>query len=428
MKSRTGSLLLSVLAVLTAGAVFFWSNARSGASAQTSEKPRTEPDGTDSLTDQPIAAWRLELLDLAFRTASALPIQPHIKNRSRAQEHVVAECLALDQPRRASGYIERIANWRRGAGYADLAYYLAQAGETAAVQAYLDLALEAAEAAEKDDNALESAQDWKKERVLLRIAQTHALLGERSARTAAGAANSASDDVAVADAMHAPAKAFDEELAQIDQIAATGSFDQVRQALEDCAQLFDRFHADAERRSRAEEKIKSSWGKLPIQVRLELLMQLSGFALDHADSRKALELIEEAHVLMGSTRWTPDHQIPLVARLATLRHRAGETQKARTETEGALAMFDEQRERIVNIDRSDVLRALAEAYASMSDGGAAAKLYTRAVEAGVENPNSRPRAEDLSAACCSMARHEIEPDAALLARMIQIHERLGVPW
>ncbi len=430
MKSRTGSILLSVLVVLSAGAVFFWSSARSDASARPSEDPRTAPDVASSLKDQPLATWRIELLDLAFRAASALPIQPHIKNRSRAQEQVVTACLALDQPRRAAGYIERIANWRRGAGYADLAFYLARAGETETVQVWLDLALEAAARAEKDDNPLESAQEWKEDRIRARVAQTYAWLGQKSeaTRIAAGAVDSESGKVAVVEAMHAPAEAFDEQMAELDKVIATGSFDQVRNALEACARLFDRFQADAERRSRAEAKIKASWGKLPIPVRLELLMQLSGFALDHADAGKALELIEEAHAIMDSSRWSADYQIPLQARLATLRHRAGETEKACSEATAALALFDAQRERIVNIDRAGVLRALAEAYASIIDDESARSLYARAVEAGVENPNSRPRAEDLSATCTSMARNGIEPGAELLERMVQIHAHLGVPW
>jgi hypothetical protein len=52
----------------------------------------------------------------------------------------------------------------------------------------------------------------------------------------------------------------------------------------------------------------------------------------------------------------------------------------------------------------------------------------RFVEEGVENPNSRPRAEDLSATCRSMALHAVEPDADLWKRMRQIGDGLGPPW
>jgi hypothetical protein len=58
----------------------------------------------------------------------------------------------------------------------------------------------------------------------------------------------------------------------------------------------------------------------------------------------------------------------------------------------------------------------------------AIELYKRTIEAGIENPNSRPRAEDLSATCCSMALHNVKPDAELLSRISQIRDGLGDPW
>lgn len=64
----------------------------------------------------------------------------------------------------------------------------------------------------------------------------------------------------------------------------------------------------------------------------------------------------------------------------------------------------------------------------MGDTAAALAVYKRAVEEGVHNPNSRPRAEDLSATCCSMALHGVEPDGSLWARMEDIRGRLGDPW
>jgi hypothetical protein len=64
----------------------------------------------------------------------------------------------------------------------------------------------------------------------------------------------------------------------------------------------------------------------------------------------------------------------------------------------------------------------------MGDGAAAVAVYKRCVEEGVANPNSRPRADDLAATCCSMALHGVEPDAALWSRLIQVEGKLGDPW
>ena len=75
-----------------------------------------------------------------------------------------------------------------------------------------------------------------------------------------------------------------------------------------------------------------------------------------------------------------------------------------------------------------VLRPLAEAYLAQDDVATARTLYAQAVEAGVANPNSRPRAEDLSATCCSMALHGFEPDEALWARLVAVRASLAEPW
>ena len=64
----------------------------------------------------------------------------------------------------------------------------------------------------------------------------------------------------------------------------------------------------------------------------------------------------------------------------------------------------------------------------MGEQAAAFRTYALAVEAGIDNPNSRPRAEDLSATCRSMALHDVRPDAQLWARIRQVSEGLGPPW
>ena len=356
------------------------------------------------LTDKPLAAYQNELLDLAFETASAIPINPHIKDRSLLQEKVVAASLELDQPLRALSLIKNIGNWRRGAGYADLAFYCARRGYAGEVQQYLDLAVQISE----------SAEGWRRDQIRVKIANTYTLLGQtrQADQFETGVIDSESGKVAEVKAM----------------IAGEDDFDEQMNALEACTNLFNRFYDDAERRSLVEEKMKTSWGKLPIFKRIELLTELAGFALDHEDKAKALELVNEAQLFTDGAQWRPEHRIPMISKLVELRFRASDRQKARTEADALLALFDSQGDKIVNIYRAGALRPLAEAYQSMGDTSAALAVYKWAVEEGVENPNSRPRAEDLSATCLSMALHGVEPDAKLWTRIRQINKGLGDPW
>jgi hypothetical protein len=65
---------------------------------------------------------------------------------------------------------------------------------------------------------------------------------------------------------------------------------------------------------------------------------------------------------------------------------------------------------------------------TLGDPALSAAVYARAVEEAVLNPNSRPRADDLVATCCSMAVCGFQPDEKLWARMVEIGAKLGEPW
>jgi hypothetical protein len=229
-------------------------------------------------------------------------------------------------------------------------------------------------------------------------------------------------------AMVADEKAFDEHIKELDGFLASGDFDIIKNSLRSYAQLFNRFYDHSHRRSIVEEKIKSSWDKMPLLIRMYLLRELAKFALDHEDQDKALKLINEAQSLLDGNQWRPEHYIEQTSKLIDLRFRAGDIEKARSDADSMLALFNKERHRIVNIYRAGALRPLAEAYGSMNDKKTALFVYKKVVEEGITNPNSRPRAEDLSATCCSMALHAVQPDTELLTRIHQIRNRLGPPW
>jgi hypothetical protein len=377
------------------------------------------PAPSQTAADRPLAAFQTQLLDLAFQAATSIPVDPHIKDRSKAQEAVMNVCLDLDQPQRALAYVEKIDNWRRGLGYANLASYFARHDCADRVADYLNRA----------ERISETTDDWRRDSIRVRIAQTHTLLGRirKADRIAANVVDSETGKVAETKAM-AAADSFEEQLKALDALIASSNFDIMKNALDACARLFDRFYDNEMQRSLAEEKIKSSWDTMPIFIRMDLLLKLAGFALDHSDRIRALELLNEAQHYMDNYHWPLEAGIPLMAQLARARYRAGDRDRARSDLDAALALFQAQRTIIVNIDRAAALRPLAETYQSMGDSAAALSVYKKATEEGVENLNSRPRAEDLSANCRSMALHALEPDAELWTRIRHIFDGLGQPW
>ncbi|MBN2584926.1 MAG: hypothetical protein JXL80_17815 [Planctomycetes bacterium] len=371
--------------------------------------------------DKPLATFRAELLALAFRTATAIPTDPHIKDRCRAQEGVVVTCLELDQGQRARGYIGRIDNWRRGAAYADLASYFALRGCDAQARQCVHAATEVCKITE----------DWRRDRIRIKIAQAHLLLGDEAEASRFEKSVDVENEqgkLAAARIMKCNEKDFDACLRAMDELLAVGSFDVTTNTLTSYTELFSRVYSDEARRTTIEERIKASSAKLPLEVRLNLLLKLAEHALAHDDRVKALALVNEAQAAADGSSWPLRYGIPMMGRLAAMRGRAGETAQARTEADAALAIFDERREQIVSIDRAGILRPIAEAYQALGNTERALAVYGRAVEEGTENPNSRPRAEDLCATCCSMALNGVEPDAALWRRIRQISEGLGQPW
>lgn len=371
--------------------------------------------------DKPLAAFQTNLLQTAFELAAAIPVVPHIKDRSKAQTAVAGACFKLDQPQRALGYIEKIGDWRKGAGYADYTFYCAQHGFTNDIPHYLDLAEQISTVAD---------QDWRRDRIKVRISQTHLLLGqtERSEQFSLNLEKSESGKAEQVGAMVCAEDEFDAQLAKLDALIASGDFDLIRNALKACAQLYGRFYDDGSRRTATEEKVKSSWTKIPYNIRIELLAEMAGFSLGHADQTNALRLVNEAKAVMDGATWPAEYQIQIMARLAGLRFRCGETDVARAELQMAIALFNEKHSEIINIDKADTLISVAEAFQTMTDSSGALAVYKQAIEAAVENPNNRPRAEDISAICISMALHTVEPDEALWNRIKEIQGKLGDPW
>ncbi|MEN6576818.1 MAG: hypothetical protein ABFD90_10785 [Phycisphaerales bacterium] len=329
-------------------------------------------------------------------------------------------CLELDQPQRARRYAKQIADWRRGAAYADLAFYCARRGHKGEVEPCLNQAIRASQ----------EVEDWRRDRIRVKIAQTHAYLGqpETAARFEQGVDASESGKVAQARAMICPPESFDPQMEVLARLVATEHFDAVKNALGAYGELYNRFYADDVRRKAVEERIRASWGSIPVFVRIDLLTELAGFSLAHSDQARAGELLDEARAVADSTNWQPTTGIPLMAKLSELRFRAGDPEKAREEAKAVLALFDAKRGQIGSIYQAAMLRCVAEAFQVMGDLDAASDLYGRAIEAGMENPNSRPRAEDLAATCCSMALHAVEPTPALWNRIREIREGLGDPW
>lgn len=393
------------------------------------QQPAAEAAGKathQSPRNAPLAAFQIELLDLAYRAASAMPLQPHIKNRSRAQEGVVTACLQLDQPLRALKYAQGIANWRRGAGYAGVAFHLARQGtDPKLVGTYLDLADRVATEVAADPEE----QAWRAEQIKARIASTLLVLGtiDRAERIMDGVQRAESTaSYLVARAGLVEADGYDDLLVEIDRACAQRDIDGARAGLDACVTLHRRFYAEAGKRQGLEERVQAL--ATPLLLRLPFQAQLADNAAAASDHAHARELAATARLDLDAARLPPEEHIPIQARIAAALHAGGDTDLARKELAAALELFAAERARIFDFVRAETLCPVAESYMALGDRDEALRVYGMAIEEGALNPNARQRADDLCATACSMAVHAVEPGAELWARMVRLQQGLRDPW
>ncbi|HSV26861.1 MAG TPA: hypothetical protein VLH60_03115 [Sedimentisphaerales bacterium] len=375
-----------------------------------------------AVQDEPLATYQNELLSIAFEVASAIPSVPHIKTRSAAQEAVVMAHLELDQPLKASLLTERIESWRQGMCYANIAFYFAQHGLSNEARNHIGLA----EKVLKED----LGQEWRNNRISIRIRQARTLLDgpADASEEQSPTGESETDKAEEAAAIVADANSFDQTVARLEAMIASGNFDVTRHALKAYARLFESFYDDESRRNLVESKIRESSGLLPVQVRADLYILMAEAALNHSDNTKCLALIKEIQLAVSEQEWPVEQYVPLMGRLIELRYRAGDVETARREADRCIKLFESRKDEMVNLYRAPTLRAIAQAYQVMGDSAKALSVYRQVVEEGLANPNSRPRAQELSATCISMALYGVEPDAELMGRIHQIRDGLGEPW
>lgn len=378
------------------------------------------------LVDRAIAAVHMRLLDLAFDAACKLPENPHRKNRSRLQAMLVDTCLDLDLPVKARALAERIAGWERGHCYAELAYHCVRRQLRTDVDALLTQALRLADEAMTE----EAGQVWRRDRIRARVAAVHLLRGEADKAQALQQDLTGSEVGAVAEATARtldPAK-FDQHLRALDEILANKDVDRAKAALQTCVQLFVRFGADADKRARLLDRVENAFPTLPLQMRIEFVVEVADAVKAHGDASSAISLLDSAGRLVARKDWVAEDQIALGAKVATHRARAGDMKGARQALLELLDAYGQRRDTIVDVFRGAALRPIAEGLVACGATSDATQAYRWLVEEGVHNPNSRPRVEDLARTCASMARSGFLPDEALQERLAQISKGLGDPW
>jgi hypothetical protein len=131
---------------------------------------------------------------------------------------------------------------------------------------------------------------------------------------------------------------------------------------------------------------------------------------------------------VAATTFLPEDLTPMQVEVAKARAELGDAAGARAALDAALASYEARKKEIVDVFRARSPRALAEGFALLGDHATSEACYIEALAAGSINPNSRPRAEDLTATLVSMARSRTAATPALRAKIQACRKGLGDPW
>lgn len=358
------------------------------------------------LSDAAVSESQSKLLQISFDVVSQMPLKPHIKDRARAQERVVNACFELQQPQTALTYIDQIPNWRRGLGYANYAFYSVENGVTNNVEILLQKA---------ESIGTVATQEWRRDKIIDGIDQVRALLSnEWSGLPKAGGADAGRN--------------IDSEFSKIDRMVASGELESLEEAIRTGCSLYGQFYNDELVRNRIYEKVNTFKGRLPVFIRLQYMEQMVRAALDHNDRSTARRLVSEMGDFISENTWPVEYNVRVLAHLALLQAESGDVDLAASTFDDARALYEQKQSEIVNMEKADALIPLAESALKVCGESTAQTVYRMALDASVENPNSRPRADDLSLTCLSMAMNNVEPGDALWQLIYEIRDALGNPW
>ncbi len=363
---------------------------------------------------------RSSLLTTAFAVASSMPVDPHGRDRSRLQEAVARACLDSDMVDQAAELADQMQGWRRGHVIALCGQYFARRGQTDSARDCADRAL----LVDVGDTT------WGKDVVVTEVAKIYVLLGDESRAYSLVAVGQPTErgQVETARTARVPMDQMDGQADMFDQAIATGNFDLARGGIDGYLVWLDRVIDDAPRRARALTALSGAFPGLPLDLQVRYRVQLAEVLYSRGYKELAKTEVDCASALFKATVFLPEDTAPLGAVIAKARFRMGDADSARSELRALRAAYNAQSDLIVNLRRAASLRALAEGFLLLGDSDDAVESYKAALDAGAINPNARPRAEDLSATCVSMAMSGFQPSPEFMLRIDNLRAGLVDPW
>jgi tetratricopeptide (TPR) repeat protein len=359
----------------------------------------------------------LESLDWAFRFASS--VETHPRDMAKAQQAVLIEYMQVDALDEAVARAERVANWRRGVVYADLAKAFVEAGRAGEARELLD----------KARLVEEESPEWRP-RIQAHVAEALAALGDvdRSSELAEHVAGvdpiqyHGRAGAIVASALARDGR-FDEAMQRLvavegHDIGATWSRAMGYVAIAKTPTLSAEQRAEALEAARAASETVPGWKRIEAHQIVGREFWKQGMTeSSHASVAKAEELVLQAE------DDNPAKAI-LLAKVARTWAECGNAERAVELLRSAEPIVSAA----LNIEQPIVLSAVAAGYSAAGQEEEARRVYGEALDLAANLVNSRPRALAVSAICRSIGTEKLELDESTRERLEALFAGLGDPW
>lgn len=400
----------AVLAAIAAGTLWF-----EGCSA-----PRGGDGQTPAAATTASRAQSQALVEQAFEVACAMPGGPHARPRARTQEEVALAALELGMERRAVEMAREVLDWRRAEIYA-------RAAQRAAGEGRREDAIDLAKRAKA---AMPQESHWSRERVAFETAVAFERAGEPAMAAELLPLVVPSDMPRIRAAVIPTLASADlpAEADALDAAIATRDLDMVRSAVEGWTALLKRWAKDEPLRTRALAALDGAIAGLPVDLRIDANVKLSGVLRELGLASDASTRLKSAVDSFKAAELLPEDEAPIGAMVVEARIAAGDRAGAAEELRRLREQFDRRRGEIMSTRLARSLRAIGSAWAKAGDQIMARQSFRDALDAGLINPNGRPRAEDLTATCVAMAVAGVVPDPLTAQKIDAVRNQLGEPW
>jgi tetratricopeptide (TPR) repeat protein len=360
------------------------------------------------------------MLETALRVASSFEDRVHARVKSRMQREVAATALELGLTETALRCADSIEDWRRLEVLAMVAQSLATTGRIEQARACLARAV-------SDEPAV---TDWMRERLDTEIAVAYARLGdaEQARRFAGALPPELTGRVEGALTAQAGADELDRQADAFDRAIASGSLDIVRSGIDGHLSIWTRLPRDRARADRAERAIREGSTHLPKDIQIRTRIAMARAMLDGGRAEDARRELLQASEDLRATAFEPEIATPLARDLAHAEMRSNLQPEARALMLEMLARYERDASRLVDMERADALRPIAEGLHETGAAEEALRAWTLALEAGALNANARPRAEDLCLTWLSIARSGVTPTARMREIEARTEAGLKAPW